>query len=139
MKLRMPANSTEIGFLLLRVAMGGMLFYFHGYDKLKAAIGYLFRGQEWGFVGFVGSLGFPLPSFFAVCAALAESIGGLLLAVGLFTRYSSIFVCFTMLVAVYHHSRTDGRIEGAAVYAVAALFFFFAGSGKYALDAKLRK
>lgn len=132
-------RSPDLGLLIIRFSAGFMLAYFHGWDKFVSAMGYVFQGKEWGMVGFVGSLGFPLPGFFAVCAALAEFIGGLLMAVGLFTNYASAFVAFTMLVAVYNHARSDWKIEGAAIYFVIALGFILMSPGKYSLDSWLRK
>src|SRR5687767_9263921 len=112
--LQLNSRGSELTLFLLRAGAGLMLFYFHGMGKATAAYANLVHGQEWKFIGFVASLGFPFATFFATCAALAESVGALFLAVGLFTRYSSIALAFTMLVAVYHHARSDMKIELAA-------------------------
>jgi len=130
---------NDIAILLLRAGAGGMLCIYHGWDKLLAASGYLFRGADWGFVGFVASLGFPLAGFFAVCAALAESLGAVLLALGLWTRYAALIVAGNMAVAVYHHARSDGRIELAMMYVLAALLFVFVPAGRFSVDTLLRR
>jgi putative oxidoreductase len=132
------ANSTDWALLMLRVATAGLLVWYHGWAKFTGATGYLFGGSDWGFTGFVESIGFPLPAFFAVCAALAESIGCLMLAAGLFTRRAGVLVAATMSVAVYHHARTDMRIELASLYLLISLFFALAGAGKLSVDEWLR-
>lgn len=130
-------NWLDWGLLILRVGIAAFLIINHGWGKFSGALGFLFGGKEWGFIGFVGSIGFPLPTFFALCAALAEFIGCLLVAVGLFTRVGASFVAFTMAVAVYFHLKTDSPFELAAIYFLAALFFIFAGAGKFSIDAGL--
>jgi putative oxidoreductase len=51
-----------------------------------------------GFTGFVGSLGFPMPVFFAAVVVTLEVIGGLLLIAGLGTRWVSALLIVEMLV-----------------------------------------
>lgn len=129
----------DFGLLIVRLAAGLMLLGFHGWSKLVAAFGYIFQGQEWRFVDGVAGLGFPLPGFFAVCAALAESVGALLLAAGLFTRYAAAFVTVNFIVATYRHLSTDMRFELAAMYLAFALLFLLGSPGRYSLDAALRR
>jgi putative oxidoreductase len=130
---------SDLALALLRIVPGLLLFFFHGQSKLVSAFSYVVSGTEWRFIEGVGKLGFPAPAFFAVCAALAEGVGSLLLVAGLFTRYASIFICFTMLVATYRHATTDMRYELAAVYAVISFAFIFLHPGKISLDAAWRK
>lgn len=131
-------RAFDWGMLLLRAGAGLMLFYFHGLGKLTSAYANLVHGQEWGFIAGVAGLGFPFARFFAVCAALAESVGGLLLAAGLFTRYAAIPVGFTMLVASYRHVTTDMRYELAAIYLLIAVLFGLVGPGRYSIDEWLK-
>jgi uncharacterized membrane protein YphA (DoxX/SURF4 family) len=51
-----------------------------------------------GFTGFVGSLGFPVPVVFAAIVVALEVIGGLLLIVGLGTRWVSALYIVEMLI-----------------------------------------
>lgn len=122
------------GFLILRISVASMLATFHGWGKLSGAIAYIFSGQQWGFPQFVGSIGFPLPTFFALCAALSEFIGCVLLALGLLTRYAAGLIAITMSVAVLYHLRTDLGFELAGLYFAASLFFVLAGPGYLSLD-----
>jgi len=132
-------NKSDVALALLRIVPGLMLFFFHGKSKLISAFSYVMNGTEWKFIESVASLGFPAPAFFAVCAAVAEGIGSLLLAAGLFTRFACIFFCFTMRVAVFRHATTDMRYEMAALYAVIAFSFIFLHPGKISLDGYWRK
>jgi putative oxidoreductase len=122
------------GFLVLRISVAVMLATFHGSGKLSGAISYIFWNQEWGFPQFVASIGFPFPTFFALCATLAEFIGCVLLALGLFTRYAAGLVAITMSVAVFYHLRTDLGFELAGLYLVSSLFFVLEGPGNISLD-----
>src|ERR1044072_860727 len=116
------SNWLDWGLLMLRLGIAAFLIINHGWGKFAGAMGYLFGGQEWGFIGFVGSIGFPLPTFFALCAAFAEFLGCLLVAVGLFTRYGASFVACTMAVAVFFHLKTNSPFELAAIYFLVAIF-----------------
>ena len=72
----------------LRVLVG-ITFLLHGLPKLQGLA---------GFTGFVASLGFPLPGVFAVIVVALEVIGGLLLIVGLGTRWVSLLFAVQMLI-----------------------------------------
>ncbi len=81
---------ANAGLTLLRIFAGASLCLAHGLGKLPPSEG-LIEGTA--------KIGFPLPIVFAWAAALAEFLGGAFLALGLFTRVSSFFIAFTMLVA----------------------------------------
>ncbi len=136
--MKFSSHLPDLGLFLLRACAGLMLAFKHGDDKIAAAYQYVFQGQEWGFVGAVAGMGFPLAGFFAVCAAVAEFFGGLALAAGLFTRYAAAGVTATMAVAVYRHMTSDMRFELAAMYGLVGLMFIFASPGKFSLDELLR-
>jgi putative oxidoreductase len=123
-----------LGLLAIRAGFGLLLALNHGWSKVVGAYGLVFLGQEWPFVQGVGEMGFPLPVFFAICAALAEFLGGLLLALGLFTRYAAIFVTINMSVAVIRHLLTNMRFELAALYLIAAVYLLIRGAGRLSLD-----
>ena len=131
-------KAGEFVLLLLRVGMGGMLLGYHGWGKLQGAAAYLFAGAEWGMPRVVAADGLPFPAFFAVCAALAESVGALLLAIGLRTREAAAIVAINMAVAVSHHMRSDWRVESALLYLLPALLFVFVPAGRFSVDGLLR-
>lgn len=72
------------------------VFWMAGTQKLKGMESTIewFGNPEWG-------LGLPFPSVLAYLAAYTEAIGALLLLLGLATRWISIPLMITMLVAVF--------------------------------------
>ena len=93
-KLIASENDTVV--LILRVVLG-IVFYFHGMQKLTTMYGgYGFSGTL-GF--FTGKLG--IPAVFAVLAILAEGIGWLGLISGFLTRVAAFGITVNMIVAVY--------------------------------------
>jgi putative oxidoreductase len=127
------SGAEAAGWTLVRVVFGLTLALGHGAGKV-------FGGKMDRFAQGVAELGFPAPHFFGWCAALAEFAGGLLVAVGLFTRPAAALAGFTMLVALYRH-RADpfGRMELALLYLTVLLAVVLVGSGPWSLDARLRR
>lgn len=84
----------------LRIVLAAT-FIVHGKDKLFKA-----GGME-GFTGYMVSLGLPLPGLQAWMAALSEFGGGILLLLGLFTRFAAASQIVVMLVAIsmVHYSQ----------------------------------
>lgn len=119
---------ANIGLLILRVFVGAAMLT-HGWGKL-------FGGLE-QFTGFVAKLNIPFPSVTAFLAAFAESIGALLLALGLLTRPSAFLLACTMAVAalVAHGGQGFAAQESAWLYFFPALFFLLKGAGRWSLDA----
>jgi putative oxidoreductase len=76
---------------VLRIAVG-LVFLFMGLPKLQ---------NPSGFVGFVTSLGFPIPGVIGWLPAILEPIGGLLLILGLGTRWLSAFFVLEMLITTF--------------------------------------
>jgi putative oxidoreductase len=100
----MRAAVGDIALLILRLA-GLTLALAHGWGKLTALASGTSR-----FVQSVASLGFPAPAVFAWSAALSEVVGGLLVALGLFTRVGAAFAGFTMLVAAFVRHHAHGHV-----------------------------
>ena len=92
--------TKDIALLVLRMSGFGLAFA-HGWSKVRM----LSTGEADRFVSAVEGLGFPLPTVFAWAAGLAEFVGGLMIALGLFTRIASAFAAFTMFVAAFFRHR----------------------------------
>lgn len=118
----------DTGLLWLRVLMG-LGIATHGYAKL-------FGGRMDSFTAGIGALGFPLPIFFAWAAALSEFVGGLLVALGLRTRFAAALVAATMAVAAFVVHRADPfKVrELALAYFTMSVAVILLGPGKYSLD-----
>jgi putative oxidoreductase len=122
---------ADVGLMLLRGFFGLTLALTHGLGKVRNPSG-IIEGAR--------AMGFPAPTLFGWAAGLAEFAGGLLLALGLFTRPSAFLVACTMGVAAFvRHARDPfGVKELALVYLLIALCFLLTGSGRLGLDALLR-
>jgi putative oxidoreductase len=126
---------SDFGLLTLRAGIGALFMIVHGFPKLAGgpakwesvgkAVGYLnidFGHTAWGFA-----------------AAVAETLGGLLLILGWGHRPASLALFITMAVASIWKFYPFGGWDAAAhplALAVVCLGLLFTGPGKYSLDAK---
>ena len=82
------------------------------------------------------------PTFWGFMAAFAETVGGILFAVGLFFRPAALLLIGTMTMAlIMHFSKGDDfmRYGHALDLFIVFVATFISGSGKYALDTKFFK
>jgi putative oxidoreductase len=126
------SKSLNLGLLSLRLGAGLIMAFGHGLGKLPPSE---------GFIGFVGSIGFPSAILFAWLAALSEFVGGLFVSLGLATRVSSLFLALTMAGAAFgaHGADPFAKQEKAILYLIMFLTMFFTGPGKYSVDALIDK
>lgn len=101
---RVFGKSGDWGTLPLRVALG-IIFMAHGYQKL-------FGGQFEATAGFFEKVGIPAPEFFAAVVGITEFFGGLLVLIGLLTRYASSFLAVVMIVAIIKVKAAKGLVGG---------------------------
>lgn len=126
----------DVGLLVMRVGLGlGMVA--HGWPKPWGG------PAKWEALGgAMASVGITfLPTFWGLCAALAEVFGGLLLAVGLATRPAAAALAFTMFIAAAMHlDAGDGYLGSSHAIEVGWAFvgLVFLGSGRYGVDARLK-
>lgn len=126
-------RNDDLGKLLLRLAMGGMLLL-HGIAKVRGGVG--------GISGMLESKG--LPGFFAYGAYVGEVLAPALILLGLFTRPAAAVMAFNMVVAVAlaHpgdifklNPQTGGwAIELAMLFLMGGLALVFTGAGKYSVS-----
>jgi putative oxidoreductase len=118
---------SDLGLLIVRVWFGVLLAVAHGVGKMTDLS---------SFTQSVESRGMPLAAVLAPLAAASELVGGILLALGLFTRLAASAVLGTMLVAAFwvHAADPFMKKEFALAYAAAALAMLVAGAGRYSLD-----
>lgn len=123
---------AEVGLLVLRVVGGLGIALLHGWSKIPVS-------QR--FIESVGDNGFPAPVASAWMAALGEFVGGLLLALGLFTRAAALWVAGVMAgaAAMVHGGSFTGErpvaeAEKALLYLAIALCFVLVGSSRTGVD-----
>ena len=112
-----------LSYNVLRV-VAGLLFAQHGAQKLFGVL----EGNQASLASLMG------------LAGIIEFFGGLLIAIGLFTRPVAFIACGQMAVAYFMAHAPQGfwpilnRGELAAFYCFTWLFFFTHGPGKYSVD-----
>lgn len=118
---------TDASLLMTRLVFGLSMAFAHGQGKVPPSE---------GFVGAVEGMGFPAPAFFAWAAGLSEYAGGILIALGLMTRVSGLFLLQTMLVAVFvmHLDDPFKKMEMGLLYATVSLMLVATGAGRFSLD-----
>ena len=102
-------------------------------------------------IGFFDGLGIPFPAFNAGLVASMETVGGIALILGLFTRFFASGLSITMVVALTTADSADflaswgSAAEKGPTDIVAFVFLLFLlwlvsfGAGKLSLDALLRR
>lgn len=132
--MRKKNDLLQVGLLILRIGIGISIF-FHGLPKIMGG------PETWTAIGgTMSNLGINFaPTFWGFMAAFAETVGGILFALGLFFRPAALLLIGTMIVAlVMHLSQGDdfmkyGHSLDLLIVFVAALL---TGPGKYSFDAK---
>jgi putative oxidoreductase len=133
--------NPSLGLLVLRIGLG-IIFMAHGAQKLFGLFGG--PGIE-GTTGFFASLGIPAPDIMAWVVAILELLGGLLVALGMFTRVIPALLAIDMAVALFTFHLPGGffvkpqgpdGIEFVLILCLASLTLAFAGAGAYSVDAK---
>jgi putative oxidoreductase len=116
------------GIFIVRIATG-LLFAIHGWQKFAGGIG--------GAAAFFSKIGIPMPGVMAPFVAGLELIGGILLILGLATRWISLlFVCEMLVTTLYVQLPAKGW-NGAdldRMVLAAALLLVLAGPGAAAID-----
>ena len=128
----------ETSYLMLRFFTGVMMCYYHGWSKLMA------DSSRWERLGNALTYWIGLDSLkvtFGFLAAFSESIGSLLIAIGLFTRPATFLLGITMTVAS-SKKISEAGIDGAELpllFLILCFVIILKGPGKLSLDRFLFK
>ena len=120
---------------ILRVALGAILIP-HGMQKLFGAFGGMGFARN---AELFDKLGYTPGVFWGTLVGCTELIGGILLVVGLFTRFAAAAVVIFMITAI-HFTSAKGFFWGAGgweyplLIGVCALFFLIRGGGHCSVD-----
>jgi putative oxidoreductase len=118
------------GALLLRLVLAAPMIL-HGYQKVVP------HGALDHYAHYVVGLG--LPYWLGYVSAYVEFVGGILVVLGLLTRFTAALIAINMLVAVF----TVGIHQGFGIYhyeftlAAIAIMLMLYGAGAMALDRKI--
>jgi putative oxidoreductase len=116
------------GIFIVRIVTG-LLFAFHGWQKFADGIG--------GVAEFFAKIGIPMPGVMAPFVAGLELIGGVLLVLGLATRWIGLLFTCEMLVTTLYVQLPAKGWNGAdldRMLLAAALLLVLAGPGAAAVD-----
>lgn len=122
---------NDLGLLVLRLSLGGMLMIGHGWGKLKGFTGMMHQFPDPIGLGSTVSLTLVVFAEFFCAAAVI---------LGLLTRLSAIPIFIAMVVAglVFHEADPWQKKELALAFASSALVLTIMGGGKFSLDHALR-
>jgi putative oxidoreductase len=120
---------TQIGLTILRIG-GAAMMLTHGVPKLQRLFGP--DPIEFGDPLGIGAS----PTFFL--AVFAEFLCAVFVLIGFKTRWASIPIIITMLVAAFiqHADDAFGSKEKALLYAVIFIAIYLLGPGSYSVDKK---
>ena len=121
---------NDVVFMGLRSAIG-VIFIAHGVGKFDP-----------GFANFLPNMG--LPPEMQIPIALAEVVPGILLIIGVFSRFSASLLSIIMVGAIFHvrgaQSLTgDGGVELDLILLAASLVIIVAGPGRISLSQAIKK
>jgi putative oxidoreductase len=125
----MIKQNTDIGLLILRIAVGGMMLL-HGIHKIGSDLTFI---EE-----LVTKLG--LPAFTSYGVYLGEVVAPVLMIIGFKTRLSSLFFFLTCLFIIFVAHPSDifklndyggWQLELVGLYAFGGLALIFTGGGKF--------
>lgn len=134
----MPVATAGWNPVALRLGVG-VVMVVHGLGKLDLGPLANDAGVA-GFAGFLASMGVPAPSALAWVVTLVEAGGGVLVLLGVLTRYAAALVALDMAAAfVLVHlpngfAVSEGGVEFVLVLGLAALALVLSGPGALSLE-----
>ena len=125
--------AEPLSWALVRITAGLMIIP-HGWPKLMAGVGPVAANA-------LAKRGIEPAEPLAVILILIETLGGLCVALGLFTRFFAAAITIEMAVIVYHHlpkfGWTERGYEYPLMWGLIMLAIALRGGGPYSLDRTL--
>lgn len=127
MVLNSEPVALDFGLLTLRVAAGGTMIWQHGWIKVT------------NFSELLDKFGDPIgvgPAISLGLIVFAETVCAALVALGLWTRLSTLPLIIGMAVAAFvaNADQPFAKQELPVLYMAAFITIFFAGSGRFSVD-----
>jgi putative oxidoreductase len=118
------------GALVLRIVLAVSLLHY-GYQKVVP------HGALQGFTRQVAHFG--LPYWLGYVSAFTELVGGIMMILGLFTRFFAFLITINMLTALFTVAihRDFASCNYVIALAAIAIMILFYGAGTWALDRKI--
>ena len=138
----------DIGLLLLRVLLGGLFLWAHGWDKLTggpqtAHAQAVPITETWRLLGgAMKHIGINFwPMYWGFMATLAETLGVVLMMIGMAFRPACLVLSFTMAMAGLHmwmsqKTPADSLYQASHAWELGIVFLslIFIGPGKFSVD-----
>lgn len=125
--------AEPLSWALVRITAGLMIIP-HGWPKLMAGVGPVAANA-------LAKRGIEPAEPLAVILIFLETVGGLCVALGLFTRFFAAAITIEMAVIVYHHlpkfGWTERGYEYPLMWGLVMLAIALRGGGPYSLDRRL--
>lgn len=122
------SRMMQEGLMFIRIIIG-LLMVYHGWEVFdKAKMGEYAKWESFN--------SYASPAIMVYIGKCAELIAGVLLTLGLFTRFAAVILIVTMLYICFNVG--NGRFwyedQHPFLFALIGLIYFFAGGGKYSMD-----
>lgn len=125
-------RNLDIVPLIIRIGLG-VVFIYHGYGKV-------FSGGHEGIAQLMAAKGAPFPPLLGWLAGLTEFFGGMLVLVGLLSRFWALGLGFVMVVAILTVHGPNGfdirqsGYEYCFTLLLMSLSIFLGGPGAFSVD-----
>ena len=122
-----PKSLWNAGAIILRVIAGITIF--------KFGLEFFEEDKMNGYRDWLTDLHFPVPMIMAYIGKICELAGGVLLALGLFTRLITLLLVINMFVVVFIMGK-PAFFDGDSPFLLLLIFlhFLFTGPGNWSLD-----
>jgi putative oxidoreductase len=131
------AFTSDLAYLIVRATVGLMIFW-HGWVKVTVM-------SHVGLVGYFTKLGLEPAGLWAYLVPLNETVGALLITIGLLTRPAAVIMIieFIVLIIVVHVPRGYGMavngVEFPLLWMLMLVAIALRGGGPYSVDRKIGK